>query len=66
MQTMNQPTIPAPGAPLRKFSDPDWTARGEHRARVVLKALRTLSRVARALEGWMRRTEDDGAVEARA
>ena len=29
-------------APLRKFSDPDVTAKGEKRARVTLKALRTL------------------------
>jgi len=30
------------GAPLTKFSDPDWTATGERRARVSLRALKTL------------------------
>ncbi len=30
------------GAPLAKFSDPDWTATGERRARVGLRALKTL------------------------
>ena len=29
-------------APLVKFADPDWTAKGERRARVALEALRTL------------------------
>lgn len=29
-------------APLKKFDDPDMTAKGERRARVALHALRTL------------------------
>jgi len=31
-----------PGEPLEKFADPDWTATGEPRARVALRALETL------------------------
>jgi hypothetical protein len=29
-------------SPLAKFADPDWTAKGERRARVSLAGLRTL------------------------
>jgi uncharacterized Fe-S cluster-containing radical SAM superfamily protein len=32
----------APAPPLAKFADPDWTAKGERRARVKLEGLRTL------------------------
>ncbi len=31
-----------PAGPLAKFADPDWTATGEPRARVALRALETL------------------------
>ena len=39
---MNEQTTPAPRAPLGKFSDAEWTAGGERRAKVALTALRTL------------------------
>ncbi len=39
---MNQPIARAGEIPLDKFSDPDWTAKGERRARVGLKRLDTL------------------------
>ena len=37
-----QPKNPKPGRPLKKFEDPDRTAKGEHRASVSLTALETL------------------------
>jgi hypothetical protein len=39
---MNRQTDTGPAGPLAKFADPDWTARGEPRAKVGLTALRTL------------------------
>jgi hypothetical protein len=41
-QIENQPTEQVANSPLKKFTDPDWTAAGEPRARVALKALETL------------------------
>ncbi len=40
--TMNRETPTAALRPLQKFADPDWTAKGELRARVPLRALETL------------------------
>jgi len=39
---MNRQITGRAGARLAKFADPDWTAGGERRARVELRALRTL------------------------
>ena len=39
---MNRQIDPVPARPLAKFSDPDWTAAGEPRAKVALGALETL------------------------
>jgi hypothetical protein len=39
---MNRQTDVHLAAPLAAFADPDWTARGEPRAKVRLQALRTL------------------------
>ena len=39
---MNDQTAAAQAAPLGKFRDPDWTAKGERRAKVGLRALETL------------------------
>lgn len=39
---MNRQTHTVPAGALAKFADPDWTARGEPRAKVRLSALRTL------------------------
>jgi hypothetical protein len=41
-QTEDRPSAGVPDNPLEKFSDPDWTASGEPRAKVALKALDTL------------------------
>jgi hypothetical protein len=41
-QIDNRPIDRAPNNPLEKFSDPDWTATGEPRAKVALTALETL------------------------
>jgi uncharacterized Fe-S cluster-containing radical SAM superfamily protein len=39
---MNRQIETGPAGPLTKFADPDWTAKGEPRAKVSLSALRTL------------------------
>ncbi len=39
---IDQATTQLPAGPLEKFADPDWTATGEPRAKVALKALETL------------------------
>ena len=39
---MNRQIDSVPAGPLAKFADPDWTANGEPRARVALRALETL------------------------
>ncbi|MCL5779088.1 radical SAM protein [Limibaculum sp. FT325] len=39
---MNDQTAAAQAAPLGKFRDPEWTAKGERRAKVGLRALETL------------------------
>jgi uncharacterized Fe-S cluster-containing radical SAM superfamily protein len=39
---MNRETPTAALRPMQKFADPDWTAKGEPRARVRLRALETL------------------------
>ena len=39
---MNRQIDPVTSGPLAKFSDPDWTATGEPRAKVALGALETL------------------------
>jgi len=39
---MNRQTDTGPAGPLVKFVDPDWTARGEPRAKLALTVLRTL------------------------
>ena len=39
---MNRQIDTGPAGPLTKFADPDWTAKGEPRAKVSLTALRTL------------------------
>ena len=39
---IDQASTQLPAGPLEKFADPDWTATGEPRAKVALKALETL------------------------
>jgi len=41
-QIENRPIVRAPDSRLEKFADPDWTAAGEPRAKVALKALEML------------------------
>ncbi|HUS54985.1 MAG TPA: radical SAM protein [Thermohalobaculum sp.] len=41
-QMKNRPVDRTPNNPLEKFTDPDWTAAGEPRAKVALGALKTL------------------------